>query len=277
MAAKKTRKDPVSIARVLALAGDADGAIAALTPLAETDASAAASLAELLAFRGDWDGVVTNAARLMASPSLVYAGNVVDDMVRLVALAGHHGVPWARVAQAATAATAALATETRAHIAKRLGRIFEDLEAYAARSGAPPHERIAIFTPPCTPQTRARYDAAVALADKKPKAAAKAEAQHRMGLASTFDQHDELLRLVQLTPQYASFAHWLTAARYLASTGDPEAAWTLLSPHLSEWSPVDYAQVAPVDLLTDPVLCELITSTRAASILATPRGTERTQ
>src|SRR5688572_20741714 len=97
MAAKKKAKDPLAAARALALAGDADGAIAALTPLAESDAAAAASLAELLAFRGDWDGVARNAARLIAQPSAVYAGNVFDDMVRLVALAGHRGVPWSRI------------------------------------------------------------------------------------------------------------------------------------------------------------------------------------
>lgn len=272
MAAKKKPKGPLEVAREAALMGDAEAAIAGLTPLAAADASAAASLAELLAFRGDWEGVADNAARLIENPSAVYAANVFDDMVRLVAIAGHHGVPWARVGEIAAAGLVVAEKETRAHVATRHRTILADLAAYAARSGAPPHERISVFGVVTPQPTREQYQAAVATALKKPKPKPEAQARHLIALAASFRQPDELVRLVTESPGHAGFDHVIEAARTIASRGDGGAAWALLQPQLPGFYPVDVAQVAPVVLLTDPDLRSLITPERAAVVLSTPRA-----
>ena len=43
-------------------------------------------------------------------------------------------------------------------------------------------------------------------------------------------------------------------------------------PHRTDWYPMDPAQVAPAQLLTDPWLRLVMTAERCAQVLATPRG-----
>lgn len=272
MAAKKRPADPLAAARARALGGDAEAAISALRPLAETDAGAAASLAELRAFTGDWAGVADAAARLIASPGSVYASNVFDDMVRLVAIAGHHGVPWSRIDAIAAGGLAGLAAEPRPHVQRRLGTILEELRAYAARAGAPPHERIAVFGVTPSVPSREQCEAAVAAAEKKPKKTPEEQARHLIALAVSHRQADEIVRRVRAAPKAGSFAMVREAAGLLAADGEADAAWALIASRLGDWWPVDVAQVAPVELLTDPLVRELVTKDRAAAVLATPRG-----
>ena len=80
----KTRKQAVAAA----LAGDIEPALELLLKLhREGDAAASASAAEILAFQGRWDEAVACAKALIAKPSAVYAGNVIDDMEAIVAIA----------------------------------------------------------------------------------------------------------------------------------------------------------------------------------------------
>jgi hypothetical protein len=72
------------------------------------------------------------------------------------------------------------------------------------------------------------------------------------------------------------FDQAVSVARVLCKRGDPEQAWTLLEGYLRHWWPVDYAQVAPVELLYDPLLAPLVTPARGEQILRTPRGQEGT-
>jgi hypothetical protein len=273
--ATRKKTDPLAAARLLALSGDAERAVAALTPLAGGDAGAAASLAELLAFRGQWAEVIVCARKLVANPGAVYAANVFDDMVRLSALAGIRGAPWESIAALAADGIASAAREPRPHLAGRRHTILEALSAYAARSGAPPHECIEVFGVVRAVPTKEQYEAAVAAAEKKPKPTPEAQTRHRIALAASFAQSDELVRWVNAAPAHASFAQVLGAARSLAIRGEAHAAWELIEAQLGAWSPVDRAQVAPVELLTDPTLRELITPARAAQVLATPRGAGR--
>src|SRR5262245_46733062 len=100
MAKKKPK--PVDVARQAALGGDVDAALPVLAACAAAgDDSAAASLAELLAFLGRWEEVIPNAARLIANPFAVAAGNVFDDMVRLLGRAGRQTGAWDRIGAAA--------------------------------------------------------------------------------------------------------------------------------------------------------------------------------
>jgi hypothetical protein len=62
------------------------------------DASASASLAELPAFQGEWTECMQRAGELLARPQLVYAGNVFDDMIRLLGRAGRETGDWQRLA-----------------------------------------------------------------------------------------------------------------------------------------------------------------------------------
>lgn len=66
--------------------------------------AACASLAELLAFKGEWNELIPNAARLIAHSDTVYAGNIFDDMIRLLGRAGHETGRWLDIEEAARAA-----------------------------------------------------------------------------------------------------------------------------------------------------------------------------
>src|SRR5829696_2670904 len=142
--------DPVTEARQAARRGEVEVAIAALRRCAEQgDNGACASLAELLAFRGEWVECIPNAGRLIANPGAVYAGNVFDDMIRLLGCAGRETGQWTEIERlAATARASVDRAVTRPHLRKRYFTILDRLRAYARGGGAPPHELIAIFQPP---------------------------------------------------------------------------------------------------------------------------------
>ena len=91
----KQKKNPVALARRAALRGEAAEALAVLLQSASAgDASAAASAAELLAYLDRWPEVIANVGALIANPFAVYAGNVFDDMVRLLARAARETGRW---------------------------------------------------------------------------------------------------------------------------------------------------------------------------------------
>lgn len=277
--AKKRRvtKKALQQARETALAGNADEAIVELGWMVEAGSvAAAASLAELLAFQGDWRGVVDHAARLIAEPSAVYAGNVFDDMVCLLGLAGHGGAAWTAVSQAAKRATARLqAEEERQHIRNRLGPILKNLASYARRQGKPPHELIRIFgVTPSKPDPDAYRDACDAVLTLRPKLKGKPDelARHLFALAVTFKQPEAIVERFDERPNAMDFFHAVEAARCLVEREEHERAWEIIEPRISSWWPVDAAQVAPVILLTDPRLRQLCSEERKSIVLATPRG-----
>jgi hypothetical protein len=64
----------------------------------------------------------------------------------------------------------------------------------------------------------------------------------------------------------------LPSACALARAGKGEAAWKVLAQHWPRWCPVDWAQVAPVELLAAPELRPVLTPARCEKLLRTARG-----
>lgn len=67
------------------------------------------------------------------------------------------------------------------------------------------------------------------------------------------------------------FAAAIEDARELARRGDTEAAWSVVAAAVPRWYSDDPLRIAPVALLTDPVLSELVTPQRAAWIVTAGR------
>ena len=108
------QQSEIHLARIEALRGNAETALPVLARHAEAgDDGAAASAAELSAYLWRWDDVIGQAARLIANPLAVYAGNVFDELVLLLGRAGHETGDWRAIARAASGeatATAAMSS-----------------------------------------------------------------------------------------------------------------------------------------------------------------------
>lgn len=275
----------VKKAREAALRGETGPALEALRDFASKgDDSAAASFAELAAFRGDWSGVIPHAGRLAANPGAVYAGNVFDDMIRLLGRAGHETSRWDLVGKAAESARQSVEKSAGAENARvRALRILDGLKAYAGRRGAAPHELVAVFGEPGGPKREphkeeAAYRDAVDNAHvHRPDLKGKPDklARHHFALAVTFGREDDAIRVYGEHAAKPSFAFDAAAhvAKLLARRGKPDEAWQAVSAKLPMWWPVDQAQVAPVVLLVDEDLRAIMSPERREAVLATPRGT----
>ncbi len=275
MAKKKPK--PVEAARQAALRGDVDVALPALVSCAEAgDDAAAASLAELLAFLGRWEEVIPNAARLIGNPFAVYAGNVFDDMVRLLGRAGHETGAWDRLeAVAANALRQVKArlqandmnfAETKLRAERtRLGGILRRLAKYAAGRGAPPHELVRIFsTAPAFAPEEAAFRTALERNKGKPAA-------RLLDLAIVFCVDTEAIRLYPAAAD-VTFEQAVYVAQALVRSGEPTRAWEVVWANVPNWAPIDAAQVAPVVLLTDELLRTITTPLRAETVVRTPRA-----
>jgi hypothetical protein len=73
-------------------------------------------------------------------------------------------------------------------------------------------------------------------------------------------------------PEPPEFTAALDRARELVRRGDTEAAWAVVAEAVPRWHSDDPLRIAPLALLTDPVLGQLITPQRAAWIVTTPKG-----
>lgn len=273
MARKKP--NPVDAARQAALRGEVDAAQLALQQAAAAgDDSAAASLAELLAFLWRWEEAIPNAARLIANPYAVYAGNVFDDMVRLLGRAGHHTGAWGQIGGMAAAALGVVERRLQENEMdfpaekiqaerRRLGNILGRLAEYADRQGRPLHELIRVFSAPTAPD-EAGLLAALDKNRGKP-------ASRLLSLAIAFRVDTEAIRLYPEAGNLA-FDDAVFVAQALVRSGERGRAWEVVESRLTGWSPVDAAQVAPVVLLVDEELSQIVTPDRAAQIIRTPRG-----
>ncbi|MFF7988794.1 SMI1/KNR4 family protein [Kitasatospora xanthocidica] len=70
------------------------------------------------------------------------------------------------------------------------------------------------------------------------------------------------------------FGEAVGQAREQARWGRTDAAWRTLLAALPQWTPLGPDHLAPVGLLTDPLLGPLVTPERGRELLATPRGPE---
>jgi hypothetical protein len=297
-----TAKKPVSAKKAQAAArqGQTDLALECLEKFAAIgDDSAAASLAELYAFLGQWHKVIANAGRLIANPGGVNAGNVFDDMIRLLGRAGHRSGEWSHIIEVVEAASKANARryaelyrdekdkinrEVLKNSEERNEKVFCNLIRYARRQGTPPHELLAIFSVRSSmddmseQERRTWYENAVKNADSlRPdlKKNPQAKMEHFFSLAKGVLEN-EALRLYEAHGK--SFVMAWQAAEYIAPIyvrhGNPETAWAAIQSNLKHWWPVDHAQVTPLVLLTDEYLETLMTPERCELVLATPRGPE---
>ncbi len=106
----------VDRARTEALGGNVETALPVLARHAEAgDDGAAASAAELSAYLWRWDEVIGQAARLIANPYAVYAGNVFHELVLLLGRAGHQTGDWRAIARVADAASERVEADLRAN------------------------------------------------------------------------------------------------------------------------------------------------------------------
>ncbi|MBL8957947.1 MAG: hypothetical protein JNK82_44640 [Myxococcaceae bacterium] len=241
-------------AAALAREGRTAEALEALLRFAgEGDGAAAASAAVLLAYQGRWAEVVPHALALLKNPAAVYAGNVFDDLGALINRCAVELKDPALVARAAAVVPPAMAPRTKAVI---LDNVVPRLA-----TGAP---------------DRTRFDAAVADATNGKRFKGKPDvlALHCFALAQGFNVDDELLARYDPTRLNHTFDHVLAVARVHARRKSLDAAWAVLEAQLRRWWPMDTSQVAPVELLVDPLLAPLMTPERCAKVLATPRGPE---
>ncbi|GAA3715938.1 SMI1/KNR4 family protein [Streptomyces tremellae] len=75
-------------------------------------------------------------------------------------------------------------------------------------------------------------------------------------------------------PEPPAFEAALETARGLARGGRTDEAWAVIEEALPAWRPLSPHQVAPVVLLTDPVLRPVLTPRRARAVVCTPRGAQ---
>ena len=61
-------------------------------------------------------------------------------------------------------------------------------------------------------------------------------------------------------------------AKAHARLDERERAWEILANSIPQWWPIDPAQVAPVELLSDDALLEVVTVDHARTVLRMARG-----
>ena len=276
------RKITLNQARQSALRGQVHTALTALRILAEAgDASASYSLAELLAFCSDWKGCAFHAGCLLASPSSVYAGNVFYEAIGLMGQAGHHTRDWDQIADLARSAISSIDhTVERNHLRTWYFMLLQSLVNYANHRGTLPYETLRVFgSAPNHTQSEldaAYFEAKANVFEVRPdlrheQAGLRA---HLFALAKSFHQEEEVIRLYLAGEMPDNFDCAVYVARALSSRGDTVRAWEALWSHMNLWWPVDKAQVAPVILLVDDVLCPLMSEERCQAVLNLPRGPE---
>ncbi|MFC4563644.1 SMI1/KNR4 family protein [Nocardiopsis mangrovi] len=75
-------------------------------------------------------------------------------------------------------------------------------------------------------------------------------------------------------PESPAFERALDAARELAAKGATDDAWAVIEEALPSWYPLSPNRIAPVVLLTDPALRDVVTPRRAREVVFTPRGAD---
>jgi hypothetical protein len=276
--------------------GNTDAAIDELRRLAAgSEIAACPALVELLAFKGDWEEVIPNAARLVANPSVVYAGNVFDDMIRLLGRAGHETGRWADIEKAARDAIASIeGSVDRPNSRVEYLTKLERLAAYAKGRGSmpfwhrltdkakgrdvPEHELIVLWKKPeelPLAERKKRVDNATAnVFQLRPDLKDSPQDLHRhlFALAEFYNLPEEALERYSAHPHDMCFNDAVYVGRYLAAHCKSDEAWKLIHPKLPDWIADDPVQVAPVVLIVDRDLRPMMTPERCAEVLRTPRS-----
>lgn len=269
----------VEQARITALRGDAEHALPILVRYADAgDDGAAATAAELLAYLWRWDEAIAQAGRLVANPFAVYAGNVFDDLVRLLGRAGCETKDWQRVAALADQASQRVEADLRANpwgfpptkiegAAYRLLTILDRLREYALGDGAIQlYGHLDIFTPQKSVPKPALFEAAMEHKSNR------TSVERRLFLACMHHLDDEMIRLFHTMEGRVRFECAVPVAKAFLRRGDVAMAWQAIRDNWPDWAPVDRAQTAPLVLLIDEDLRNLMTRERAEELLHIPRA-----
>lgn len=264
---------PREIAQDMALRGDVDAAVAALTSLQEQgDTGARASLAEIAAYRGSWEVAMQHAAAVTADPTSIETLNVYQDMLRLIALAGLHLGRWAEIQRIADTAMAALG---RVELLAAHEGAATGLARFAAAKGQVSDGwRPERYDDRPERDRRAKYDAGIAKLSKDRKRFKTPQARHNhyVAMAKNGLLHDAAVSLYDEGGLAELFDAVVFVASGLARAGRPDEAWEAIRSRLGTWWPVADTQIAPVELLADDALRPLMTPERRDEVLRTPRG-----
>lgn len=268
--AKLAKMKPQDRAQILALRGDIEPAIRELLALrARQDKPASASLAEIAAYQGKWKNALQHAEVVLGSPSAWSTGNVYDDMLAIVAIAGRELRAWGEVRRIARVADKSL-KEGRGNVLRGV----RALAAFAKRSGKEP------LFPWRTPAPSAEKDFQRKLEQmlREPKRyfTPSDRYDHLVAVARASDAYKGAVALydaeTRKLPSDFGVAVFLGSA--LARAGRQKEAWEVVRARLHLWWPVEDTQVAPMELLTDEGLAPLMTAERRTLVLRTPRGPE---
>src|SRR5262245_59786939 len=264
--AKLTQRDN---AQRLALKGNVDGAVKALSVLEQSgDVGASASLAEIAAFKGKWKEVLQRVAVVLGTPSALDTLNVYQDMVLLAARAGAELRAWAEVRELTKLALKKLGKEDAD---EALVGSVRDLARFAARNGK------GTYGPKGDPEARRKKEFEEALKEYRAKKFKRPEDRvtHFFGLAMVYEYYPGAVALYdQERDRPYIFDGVAVAASALARDGRADEAWRAIRSKVNLWEPVEVTQIAPVVLVTDEALQELMTPARGMEILRTPRGSE---
>jgi hypothetical protein len=82
----------------------------------------------------------------------------------------------------------------------------------------------------------------------------------------------EAIRLYPSAGGESLFDQAMFVAGAMIEEGNSETAWQVIVENLGKWRPVDFAQVAPVVLLTDARLRTVVTPERGVALIHLPRA-----
>jgi hypothetical protein len=280
----RSQKIRFNKARNFALSGEIEKAIPLFEIIAGDNVEAAnASLAEIYGFLFDWENCLKNAGKFTANPNATYAGNVFDDMVKLIGRAADETHKWEDVQTFCENAVNRIQAEEYQDWQKtRYIKILKNLKKFAKRRGQPPHELIKIFgietefDKLSVKENREHFDFAVEnIHSLRPDLNGNYEeiVRHKIALAVLYRQNDEAttLFLENENLQIYDFEFLMPIFKHLIKIGKTNIAWQAVEHKIADWIPVDIVQIAPVALLTDEDLKTIINAERSLKILKTLR------
>jgi tetratricopeptide (TPR) repeat protein len=280
----RSQKIRFNKARKYALSGEFEKAIPILETISEeTEEAANASLAEVYGFLFDWENCLKNAGNFIANPNSTYAGNVFDEMIKIIGRAAHETHKWKDVEKFCENAVKQISVEEYQKWQKtRYIKILTNLKRYAKRNGQPPHELIEIFGVETEfdeltiKENRAAFDDAVEnVSSLRPDLSGRYDeiVRHKISLAILFHQLDEATKIFLKNEdlEIYDFKFLIPIIKHLIEIGEKEKAWQIVENKITYWIPVDIVQIAPVEFLVDEDLKTIINSNRSLKILKTPR------
>jgi hypothetical protein len=270
-----------ALAQRAALRGDTETAVAMFTAnLAGGDSGAAASLAEIDALRGRWPDVLHHAYVLLRTPGSVYAGNVVTDTLNLAILAGTKCGDWKTIHTKLSEIREHLSSDAKLLQDGDLLRRIDSAVNFARSGGQDaylwdpgPHNamdedaRAAKFEEGVARLTQTNQKKRTWTNDTERR-------RHLFSLAYNRRAHKSAVRLFDQegVTDLILFNSFAFVASSLVRAGRTNDAWSVVERGLACWEPVDVAQVAPLVVLIDEGLRQLMTLERCDWLLRTPRG-----